>query len=84
MILNFSEFILQESNLNVDNFYQKTLKDDYWKNMSELYPNYNSVDSTDNQNAVDYIFKCMKNKYKNINLDSIEDELKTKIKDGMV
>lgn len=65
---------------DVEDFYQSTLDDDYWKKMSDVVPNYNSEDSYE---AVDYIIDNMKKKYPDQNWGEIENALRKKILDGI-
>jgi len=63
-------------------FYQSTLDDDYWKEISDLFPQYNSNDA-DTQKAVDHIIKGMKNKYPDQDWNNIEKEMRDKVHDGI-
>ena len=65
---------------DVEKFYQSTLKDDYWEEMGNIVPNYNSEDS---YIAVDYIIEKMKTKYPDQNWDEIEKPMRKKILAGI-
>lgn len=60
--------------------YQKSLNDEYWKDIGKKFPDYNSSNSPDCSKAVDYIYNEMKKKYPNENWDVISKEIKSNIK----
>lgn len=69
---------------NIDNFYQRTLNDDYWTDVNiKNFPKYNSPNSEDNKKAIDYIINKMKNKYPDENWIQIEKPLRMKILDNI-
>lgn len=78
-IITFEKF---EYN-SIDDVYDKSLKDDYWKNISDKFPKYNDSKSNDCKKAVDYIMGEMKKKYK-LDLDEkMEKDLRDKIHSGL-
>ncbi len=74
---------LEELFENVDKFYHSTLNDEYWKNFSDKFPNYNSPGSSDCDKAVNHILGGMKKKYTGKNWKKLEPELKSKIHSGI-
>jgi hypothetical protein len=81
MIKKFKEFVNESK--ESDELYHKSLKDDYWKDISDKFPDYNHPDSDDFKKAVAYILDNMKKKYKNENWDKIEKEIKDSISGGI-
>ena len=77
MIKNFKQYT---QSINESNFYQSTLNDDYWKNISDKFPDYNDPSSEDCDKAVEYIFNEMKKKYPN---EEISDDIKKEIHSGI-
>lgn len=71
---------LFETFTDIDDFYQSTLGDKYWKEMSDVVPNYNSEDS---YIAVDYIIEKMKAQYPDQKWDEMEKPMRKKILDGI-
>lgn len=67
---------------NTDVFYQSTLDDEYWKEISDKFPNYNTEES-DTQKAVDYIIASMKKKYPDENWNIIEKAMRSKVHGGI-
>ena len=67
---------------NVDNFYQSTLDDEYWKEISDKFPNYNSEEQDTNK-AVDYIISSMKKKYPDQEWNVIEKAMRSKVHGGI-
>ena len=63
-------------------FYQSTLDDDYWKETSDLFPQYNSNDA-DSKKAVDHIIAGMKNKYPDQDWNNIEQDMRDKVHGGI-
>ena len=68
---------------DVEDFYQSTLKDDYWKKIRNLFPNYNSPDTDDNKKAVDYILSGMKKQYPDQKWGEMEKSMRKKVLDGI-
>ena len=66
-----------------DAIYQSSLDDDYWYEFSKKFPNYNNPGSYDHPNAVEWILNRMKAEYPDIEWEQYEDEIRTKIKDGL-
>ena len=69
-------------NVNVSEFYQSTLNDKYWKEISELFPQYNS-DDADTQKAINHIIQGMKNKYPDQDWNNIEQDMRKKVYAGI-
>jgi tryptophan synthase beta subunit len=65
-----------------EDFYQSTLDDGYWKEISKLFPDYNGKES-DTQKAVSYILKGMKNKYPDQDWANIEADMRSKVHAGL-
>lgn len=63
-------------------FYQSTLDDPYWKEISGLFPNYNGGES-DTKKAVDHIINGMKNKYPDQDWGNIESNMRSKVHGGI-
>lgn len=63
-------------------FYQSTLDDEYWKEISKLFPNYNGV-AADTDKAVNHIIKGMKNKYPDQDWNNIEQDMRDKVHGGL-
>ena len=61
-----------------EEFYQSTLNDEYWKEISKLFPDYNSNEA-DTKKAVNYILKKMKNKYPDQDWNNIGQDMCDKI-----
>ena len=74
---------LEELFEDADNFYHSTLDDEYWKDIGDKFPGYNSPDSPDCGKAVSHILSGMKKKYPGKNWKKMEPELKTKIHSGI-
>lgn len=69
----------------VDKIYKKSLKDNYWKGIDKKFPNYNTPNSEDSDNAIRYIMKKIMLKYHDdINWDIAGDKMINKIKDGIL
>lgn len=66
-----------------DAIYNETLDDEYWKELSTKFPNYNNPASYDHSDAVEWILNNMKEEYENIEWEKYEDEIRSKIKDGL-
>lgn len=81
-IPTFDDFQINESPKG-DEIYDATLEDDYWKEISTKFPNYNNPGSYDHSNAVEFILNKMKDEYTNIEWDKYEDEIRNKIKGGL-
>ncbi len=79
----FEKFSMKYTDKEIDDLYQKSLGDEYWKDISTLYPNYNNINSPDCYNAVIYIFSKMKQKYISYNWRLIGNDMKKKILDGI-
>lgn len=75
--------LLFEKFNEIDWFYQSTLDDKYWTEISHKYPSYNDTNDTDFDDAVEYIYTSMMEKYPNMNWDSISVKIKNKIKGGI-
>lgn len=67
---------------DIDDFYQSTLNDKYWKEISKKFPDYNTKKS-DTIKAVNFILAKMKNKYPEKDWDKIELVIRNKIYDGI-
>jgi len=65
-----------------DEFYQSTLNDKYWREISELFPQYNS-DDADTQKAINHIIQGMKNKYPDQDWNNIEQDMRKKVYAGI-
>ena len=63
-----------------DDFYQSTLDDEYFKEISKKFPNYNSSQS---EEAADYIVKEMKKKYPDQDWNNIESDMRSKVHGGI-
>lgn len=81
LIPTFDEFVYEST--EGDEIYQNSLDDEYWKEISIKFPNYNNPGSYDHPNAVEWILNKMKDEYDNIEWDKYEDEIRNKIKDGL-
>jgi len=69
----------------VDEIYKKSLKDNYWKGLDKKFPNYNTPNSEDNDNAIRYIMRKIVTKYHDdINWDIAGDKMINKLKDGIL
>ena len=68
---------------NVENFYQSTLEDEYWKDISDKFPDYNDPSSEDNKKAVDFIVDSMKLKYPDQDWGAIEATIRSKVHGGI-
>jgi hypothetical protein len=68
---------------DTDELYQSSLNDEYWNEISNIFPNYNNPESEDNEKAIDFIIKKMKNKYPNNNWEKIENTMRKKINAGI-
>ena len=55
---------------------------EYWKEISDKFPNYNS-NSDDTKKATDFILKSMMKKYPEYDWSSIENEIRDSIKAGI-
>lgn len=75
--------ILTENIGIVEKIYQDSLDCDCWKHISDKFPDYNSPNSKDHTDAVDYIFDCIKTKNSDNDWEMLETQLKTKISDGI-
>ena len=65
-----------------EDFYQSTLDDEYWKEISNLFPDYNSG-GVDAKKAVNHILNGMKNKYPDEDWANIERDIRDKILAGI-
>ena len=63
-------------------FYHSTLDDDYWKEISDLFPNYN-IQTADTNKAVDHIIGGMKKKYPDQDWNNIESDMRSKVNGGI-
>jgi hypothetical protein len=79
----YESFILEKVDDEADMVYQDSLKDEYWKEISDKFPKYNDPNSDDCDKAVNYIFKNMKEKHTNYNWKTISDKVKEKIHGGL-
>jgi hypothetical protein len=68
---------------DADEIYQLSLKDEYWEELSNKFPNYNKPDSIDNKKAIDFILRNMKNKYPDKDWENIEEPMRKKIRAGI-
>lgn len=68
---------------DADELYQSSLQDDYWKEYSDKFPQYNNPSSNDNYQAVEFILKNMKNKYPDRDWKNIEEPMRKKIRAGI-
>jgi len=69
----------------VDEIYKTSLKDNYWKGLDKKFPNYNTPNSEDNDNAIRYIMRKIVTKYHDdINWDIAGDKMINKLKDGIL
>lgn len=82
-IPTFDDFQINESPEG-DAIYDATLEDNYWKEISDKFPDYNNPGSHDHADAVEWILNKMKEEYENIEWEKYEDEIRSKIKDGLV
>lgn len=82
-IEQFEKFSLTYTDKEIDELYKKSLDDDYWNDISTLFPDYNSPSSSDCYNAIMYILSKMKRKYHSYNWKLIEHDMKKKILDGI-
>jgi len=68
----------------IDEIYKKSLNDKYWKGIDKKFPNYNSPNSNDNKNAVNYILGKMVLKYHDeLDWEVVGNKMYDKIKDGL-
>lgn len=81
-IPTFDNFVLNESPEG-DAIYDATLEDEYWKEISDKFPNYNNPGSFDHPDAVEWILNKMKEEYESIEWEKYEDEIRHKIKDAL-
>lgn len=82
IIIKFEDFINESK--ESDDIYHKSLKDDYWKDISEKFPDYNHPDSDDHKKAVSYILSNMRKKYKDkVDWVKVEKDIKNSISDGI-
>jgi hypothetical protein len=81
-IPTFDDFQIYESPEG-DAIYDATLEDEYWKEISDKFPDYNNPGSYDHTNAVEWILNRMKDEYDNVEWEKYEDEIRSKIKDGL-
>ncbi|MCK9574599.1 MAG: hypothetical protein WC979_01700 [Candidatus Pacearchaeota archaeon] len=81
-IPTFDEFLLMESP-EADAIYDNSLEDAYWEDIATKFPNYNNPNSYDCGEATEYILNKMKEEYDNVEWDKYEDEIRTKIKEGL-
>ena len=65
-----------------DKIYHASLKDTYWKNFRDKFPEYNSPDSEDNKKAVNYVLNGIKKKF-GVSDSKIIGDLKNKIHSGI-
>ena len=65
-----------------EDFYQSTLDDPYWKEISKKFPDYNT-EETDTKKAVDYIIAEMKKKYPDQDWNNIEQDMRDKVHAGI-
>ena len=75
--------ILTENIDIVEKIYQDSLEYDCWKHISDKFPNYNSPNSKDHTDAVDYVFDCIKTKNSDNDWEMLTTQLKSKISDGI-
>lgn len=80
-IPTFNEFLYEST--EGDKIYQNTIDDEYWIEIADIFPEYNNPGSYDHTNAVEWILNKMKHDYENIEWDTYEDEIRSKIKDGL-
>lgn len=66
-----------------DRVYKRSLNDDYWKEISDKFPEYNFSDSNDNKEAIDYIYHKIKEKYPDEDWNSISNYIRDKISGGI-
>ena len=71
---------LEELFEDADNFYHSTLNDEYHKEISKKFPNYNSSQS---EEASNYIVREMKKKYPDQDWKKIEKSIRQKVFDGI-
>ena len=67
---------------NVRDIYQKSLKDEYWREISKKFSNYNNSNTEDYKKAIEFIYNNIKNKYKDFDI-KFEKELKDSIAAGI-
>jgi hypothetical protein len=77
----FDNFLFESVEGN-ELFYD-SLNDSYWKEISDKFPNYNSINTEDHLNAVEYILTKMKEDYDNVEWEGLESEIRNKIKDAI-
>lgn len=77
-IPTFEEFLFE-----TEDVYQKSLNDDYWKEISKKFPNYNNPNDSDCDKAVEFILSKMKKKYPNENWMKIENSVRKSIHGGI-
>ena len=65
--------------LDLNDLWGSTQNDSYWKDISNKFPKYNSPDTEDNKNAIDYIINSMKEKYPEKNWNNIEQDIRKKV-----
>ena len=63
--------------------YQKSLKDDYWNSVREVYPNIGRAEYNETDKAIDYVHDKMKEKYPDEDWLEISDDIKRIIGDGL-
>lgn len=68
---------------DLDDTYNMSLDDEYWKQISKKFPEYNDPNSPDCKKAIDYILNGMKKKYPDENWGKIESEMRSKIHGGI-
>ena len=79
----YENYIVEKISDESEKVYQESLKDGYWKDISEKFPDYNNPHSEDCEKAVNYIFKNIKEKYPDYNRKTIGDKVKEKIHGGL-
>lgn len=64
--------------------YQGSLDEPFWKEISDKFPGYNDTNSDDHKKAVDWLYSEIRAWWgDDEELDSIEQELRDKISDGI-
>ena len=75
-----SQMVKESNGEDAETVYQNSLKDDYWKEISDKFPNYNSDEC---YKATKYIYKKMKETYPDHNWKLIGKQVEKKILDGI-
>lgn len=71
-----------DKDTTAENIYQLSISEPFWKEVSKKFPNYNSDDGVAQQ-ATDWLYSQIKAWWPLDGLDAFENELKSKIHDGI-